>query len=229
MQPDLKTCWDLIEQAASGDHVGQQEFTQLYMPLVKRYLQERWKSSRLAQEIEDAVQEVFVECIRDRGILQQVDPGRGTSFRAFLLGATRNVARRIERKAMGKHAHDQEVTSFLDGIESNEERLTQLFEKDWAQAALRGASQLHQDRATEKGGNALVRWQVLGYHFGEGLTAPAIAERIQADVSNVHKWLSRGRQDFAECLHHVVARQFREGTPAEEIQLECQRMLDALK
>ena len=46
----------------------------------------KWHGHRLAQEIEDAVQHVFLECYRERGALDKVEAGRAGGFRAFLVG-----------------------------------------------------------------------------------------------------------------------------------------------
>ena len=77
------TCWTLIEGAASGRAADRDEFARRYLPAVQAYLLARWKESPLAQERDDAVQEVFVECFRQGGALErrtgQSRPGRRIS------------------------------------------------------------------------------------------------------------------------------------------------------
>ena len=50
-------------------------------------------------EVEDAVQDVFVECFRDEGALTKVNPDEpNSSFRKYLYVLVRNIARRVEDK-----------------------------------------------------------------------------------------------------------------------------------
>ena len=91
--PDL-TCWTLIRDAAAGDPAAREWFARVYLPVVTAYLAARWRSTR--HGVDDASQDVFVECFRAGGVLEKADPLRG--FRAVLLGAVRNVARRHEAK-----------------------------------------------------------------------------------------------------------------------------------
>jgi hypothetical protein len=44
------------------------------------------------------VEETFVECFRRGGALEVEGAGRVPGFRAFLIGVTRNVARRFESR-----------------------------------------------------------------------------------------------------------------------------------
>jgi len=44
------------------------------------------------------VQETFVECFRRGGALEAAGAGRVPALRAFLIGVTRNVARRFESR-----------------------------------------------------------------------------------------------------------------------------------
>jgi DNA-directed RNA polymerase specialized sigma24 family protein len=52
---------------------------------------------RCASEIDDGVQEVFIDCLRDDGALGRSDPAR--PFRPFLFGVARTVALRFEQRS----------------------------------------------------------------------------------------------------------------------------------
>src|SRR5229473_2375643 len=58
------TCWTIIESAAAGSAGDRDEFARRHSPVVRSYLASRWRSSPCLREIDDAVQEVFVECFK---------------------------------------------------------------------------------------------------------------------------------------------------------------------
>src|SRR5262245_14743702 len=100
--PD-STCWTVLRDAAAGASTAREAFAGRYESMVRAYLAARWRASPLAQELDDAVQEVFVECLRHGGGLERVRPDRAGGFRAFLYGLVRNVALRFEqRRAQGE-------------------------------------------------------------------------------------------------------------------------------
>ena len=88
-------CWTVIEGAAAGRKEDRDEFARRYVPAVRAYLAARWQASPFAQELDDATQEVFLECFRQSGVLERADRSRPGGFRAFLYGVVRNVALRI--------------------------------------------------------------------------------------------------------------------------------------
>src|SRR5438270_804413 len=88
------TCWTVIQAAAAGQSGPREEFARHYEPVVRAYLTARWPSR--GEDVDDAVQDVFLECFREGGALARVDPDRPGGFRAFLYGVARNVARRTE-------------------------------------------------------------------------------------------------------------------------------------
>jgi RNA polymerase sigma-70 factor (ECF subfamily) len=73
-----------------------QELARRYLGVVRAYLAARWRGAALRDDLDDAVQEVFVECFRQGGALEAAGADRVPSFRAFLYGVIRNVARRFE-------------------------------------------------------------------------------------------------------------------------------------
>ena len=93
--PD-ETCWTVIRGAASGDQRDQSTFSRRYLPVVRAYLAARWRDAALEQNLEDAIQDVFIECFRAEGVLERADRDQPGGFRAFLFGVVRNIALRTE-------------------------------------------------------------------------------------------------------------------------------------
>ncbi len=77
------TCWFLIHGAAAGRKEDRDTFGQRYEPVIRAYLGARWRGTPRIEELDDAVQEVFVECFREGGVLDRVDSGRPGGFRAL--------------------------------------------------------------------------------------------------------------------------------------------------
>lgn len=68
--PD-STCWTVLRAAAAGANEARGAFAGRYEPMVRAYLAARWRGSPLMQELDDAVQEAFVECLRQGGGLER--------------------------------------------------------------------------------------------------------------------------------------------------------------
>src|SRR6516165_9150397 len=83
------TCWTVIQAAAAGDAAERSQFARHYERVIRSYLSARWQRSTLLQHLDDAVQEVFVECFKSGGILDRVDYERAGGFRPFLYGVVR--------------------------------------------------------------------------------------------------------------------------------------------
>lgn len=229
MSDGPRTCWDLVAGAAAGNSENRRAFGELYLPIVRLYLDRRWRGKPMARDLEDAVQEVFVECFRDGGALERADPDKSSGFRGFLFGITRNVASRFERKASADRAGNGLQTGFLEQIANDEPRLSRLFEREWARTVVREAGELQSRRANERGGNALKRLDVIRRRFEGGRSIPEIASELGESPDLVHKWAERGRQDFRDCLREIVASHMREPVPPESIEEECLRLLSLLE
>jgi len=78
---------------------------------VRAYLAHRWRGSPLTGELDDAVQDVFVECFRHGGVLDRMLKREPNSFRAFLYGVTRNIAFRMER-GVGRKRQKEPAVDF---------------------------------------------------------------------------------------------------------------------
>jgi DNA-directed RNA polymerase specialized sigma24 family protein len=102
----------------------------VYLPVVKAYLAARWRGAE--HEADDAAQDVFVECFRAGGLLQKADPERDGGFRAFLLGAVRNVARRHE-------THRRIDAQLPADLPADDTGPAEAFDRAWARSLLKEA------------------------------------------------------------------------------------------
>ena len=116
---DETTCWSLIRRASAGEDDGRLLFAGRYEPFVRALLAARWRGSARVNEIDDAVQDVFLECFRSGGVLSRAGEDRVPAFRAFLVGVVRNVARRIESRrgplASRRHWRTEVTIRLLSG------------------------------------------------------------------------------------------------------------------
>jgi len=189
--------------------------------VVRGYLAARWRKGPLRRDLDDAVQEVFVECFKQGGILSHAQRDRPGGFRAFLYGVVRNVARRLE----ARRSRDQQAADDvdLDELPADEESQARLFDRAWARSLLREAAQRQEEHARRAGAAALHRVELLRLRFHDGLPIRTIAARWQIEAATLHHEYAKARQDFKTALAEVVAFQH-PGTPAE-IERECANLL----
>src|SRR5262245_5871579 len=136
------TCWTVIRAAAAGSPADREELARRYLGVVRAYLTARWRTSALLGERDDAAQEVFVECFRQGGLLDAVGTGRVSSFRAFLYGVIRNVARRFESRPI-------RAAGPLPEVAADDASQSRVFDRTWAQALMVEAAQLQRRQAAE--------------------------------------------------------------------------------
>ena len=153
---------------------------------------------RLLAERDDAVQEVFVECFRQGGAVEAAGSGRVTSFRAFLYGVIRNVARRFESRPI-------RAASQLADVPADDVNLSRLFDRTWARAIMAEAAQLQRQRAAAGGPEVVQRVELLRLRFEENLPIRAIAELWGTDAARLHHAYALARQEFRAALLDVVA------------------------
>jgi RNA polymerase sigma-70 factor (ECF subfamily) len=219
MSTPESTCWTVIRAAAAGSPTDRDELARRYLGVVRAYLAARWRGSALRPDLDDAVQEVFVECFRQGGALEAAGAGRVPSFRAFLSGVVRNVARRFESRPV-------RASGPLPDIAANEESLSRLFERSWAQAIMVEAAQLQRRRAAERGPEAVRRVELLQLRFEENLPIRTIAERWQVPAAQLHHAYALARREFRAALLEVVA--FHHPGSAAELEQEAAGLLKAL-
>ena len=138
--PAHTTCWTMIHAAADGEAAERDEFARRYEPVIRAYLSIRWRRGPLIAELDDGVQEVFVECYRKGGVLQRAEPDRPGGFRAFLYGVTRNVALRVESRR-ARRGEKQPATDFMEALpETNDDAPSRAFDRAWARSVMRDAA-----------------------------------------------------------------------------------------
>jgi len=169
--------------------------------------------------LDDATQEVFVECFRKGGALVAAGAGRVPHFRPFLYGVVRNVARRFESRpvrAAGPPADDP----------ADEATQSRLFDRAWAEAVMAEAAARHRERAAAAGPVAVRRVELLRLRFEEGLPVREIAGRWGVPAADVHHCYALARREFRAALLEVVAFHL-PGSPAE-VEEEAAGLLRAL-
>lgn len=212
----------MIEGAAAGEAAARDEFARHYLPVVRAYLGARWRGSPLLGDVEDAAQEVFVDCFRSDGALERVEPRRPGGFRAFLYGVARYVALRFERKDARRRVRPAESSFDADLLEADDPALSQVFDRAWAASILRQAAAHQRARAEDEA--ALRRVELLQLRFEQGLPIRDIARRWDADPARLHHEYATARKEFRTALREVVA--FHHPAAAgESLDAECLRLL----
>jgi len=200
------TCWTMIEGAARGVREDLDRFIHLYGPVIRAYLRARWREGALREEVEDASQEVFLECFRQQGVLAGIAPAAIGSFRAFLLGVVRNVARRAEKRRARKREVQPPTTFEVDHLMADEQSLSRVFDRAWASALLVEAVDRQTERARLRNDDrAENRVELLRLRFQEGLTLPEIAERWGVSPGVVKGQNARALEEFEAALREVIA------------------------
>jgi RNA polymerase sigma-70 factor (ECF subfamily) len=225
--PDVdSTAWEMIEGAARGDLAGREAFAARYGRSIRALLQARWRQSTLAANIEDAVQDVFLECFKHGGALTHVDRAGFGRFRPFLHGVIRNVALRHEGR-VDLLRRRQTDDSLLDAQPAADPSLSRLIDRELALAIVREAADELARRASRKGEGARRRVELLRLRFQEDLPIRDIAARWNVPASLVHHDFAKARVEFRHVLLMVAARHL-PGSP-DQVARECARMLDLLE
>ncbi len=199
-----ETCWVLLGEAAEGQDTACNRFSDLYAPMVRATLRARWRGGVLVSEVDDATQEVFVECLKEGGALRRAADAEAQSFRAFLFGVVRNVARRFEERAQRRR--DAPVTRHV--LEANagadDETLANIFDRQWVMALVERARERMAERAKHAGTDAVRRVELLHLRFVEDLPIRTIAKRWNVDPTRLHRDYARARQEFERALREVI-------------------------
>jgi RNA polymerase sigma-70 factor (ECF subfamily) len=220
-EADGETCWSLVGRAAAGDPPSCSRFGRTYLPLIRGFLAQRWRGTKLVEEVDDATQDVFVECFRPDGPLTHADAAKG-DFRGYLFGVVRNVALRAEAQARRREPRE-DGHSLADAADADPS-VSQLFDREWARTLMREAGQLMMERSTDD--KSRLRVDLLRLRFGRDLPMPAIAARLDMDLAALHRQYARARQEFRSCLRSVVA--FHCVRTETELDDECRRLFDLL-
>ncbi len=216
----------MIRLAAGGDADARQLFAQRYEHIVRAYLLSRWRSSPMLNEVDDVIQEVFVESFRDGGVLARVDDDSPGGFRAFFYGVIRNVARRAESRFSRRRDLQPQTGFFNESPDEAEQRLSRVFDREWATTMMREAASRQRANSEQKGDEAIRRLDLLRLRFYEGRPIREIARLWGMDASVVHREYARARKEFRAALGEVVA--YHLPGSVEAVESECARLLDML-
>src|SRR5262245_51559766 len=170
LMPGRETSWTLIDSARGGDPRAREEFARSYAPVVRAYFAARWSSGRLQADIDDGVQEVFVDCLREGGALARSDSAR--PFRPFLYGVARTVALRFEQRR-GK-LPPTEIAA--EEPAARDTRLSVIFDRAFAVQVMREATEVQRAGARAQGGAKQRRVELLELHFQQGRSIAEIAK-----------------------------------------------------
>jgi len=214
------TCWTLVRAASRGDQDARAAFGRSYVAVVRGFLESRWRARSLRSETDDAVQEVFVECLKPGGVLDRADAARG-DFRGLLFGVTRKVAQRFEERAVarGRLRSDDD---WLRSIASDQAGQETLFDRNWARALLRLTRRKHRELALADGEDGARRFELLERRFGADEPIRDIAAQWGVPASEVHRAYRKARAEFYRCLRQVVAHH---APAAADLDAECRRLL----
>jgi RNA polymerase sigma-70 factor (ECF subfamily) len=223
-ETDGETCWSLVARAAAGDPPSCSRFGRTYLPLIRGFLALRWRGTKLVEEIDDATQDVFVECFRPDGPLTHADAAKG-DFRGYLFGVARNVALRAEAQARRRQLLEAGPSPVAAAdAAADDPSVSRVFDREWASMLMREAGQLMHQRATDD--KSRLRVELLRLRFGRDLAMPEIAARLEMDLAALHRQYARAREEFRSCLRSVVA--FHCVRTEAQLDDECRRLFDLL-
>lgn len=218
------THWTDLSAAARGDRPSRERFVQKYQGLVRSYLTARWGGSTRRDWVEDAVQEVFLECLKPAGVLESAQGRALEGFRRYLYGAVRHVALRFERRNGRDHAI---VGRDFSEEAADEARLSRLFDREWAVGLMREAAfRMAEKAAGAEDERAQRRVELLRLRFARDLPIREIARLWNVEAEAVHREYARARRDFRAALMEVAA-EYQPGEP-KEVEAVCQEMLSLL-
>ena len=201
----------MIRGAAAGEPEQRSLFVRSYAPVIRAYLRARWRGSALIQDVDDAVQEVFLDCFKQDGVLDSADPAR--EFRPYLYAVVRNVARHAETRRARNKEH-----SLPSGIEpAHDEELSQVFDRAWALAVVQAALKRVEDPR---------HVELLRLRFHEDLPIREIAKRWDAEPDKVHRAYAKARAAYGSALVDVVL--FHQPGNRENALREARRLLALL-
>jgi len=220
------TCWTLIECAAAGDRGARDTFAERYLPLVRDYLEARWRARLSRSELEDAVQDVFVECLKSEGVLEHNRTRRGQGFQGYLLGAVRHVALRIEERGARRLDGERHPAPELELVPADEASCSRVFDRSWAATIMRRAAELQQEQARARGVAALRRVELLRRIFQDGQRIADIAREWGELPEGLHREYARARKEFAGALREIVS--FHAPHSDAAIERECVELIGLL-
>jgi RNA polymerase sigma-70 factor (ECF subfamily) len=226
MAPSADTCWTLVRAAAAGEPGAGRLFAESYLGIVRAFLVQRWRGWALLAQVDDAVQEVFLDLFRAGGALARVDRVRTPSFRGFLFGVARKVALRHEERAAHSTVRRAGAAP-VETLAADERTMSREFDLAWARAMVARAGQRQRAWAASAGDEAArQRVQILDLRFGEGVPIRGIAERLGLPPERVHREYAKAREEFKQALRAELAAHG--GRTGDELERECLDLLAML-
>jgi RNA polymerase sigma-70 factor (ECF subfamily) len=203
MDPTL-TSWTMVFDAAAGGRAARATFVERYESLVRAYLGARWRGSPMVEELEDTVQAVFIECFKEGGVLQRVEPQRRGGFRAFFYGALRNIARDAEKRRFRNREEQAETVIFRQEVDRRDEAAEEAFDRSWVRTLLEEAIARQATEAGFKGAEAKRRVELLRLRFEGGKPIREIARLWGERSARLHHMYADARQELLGCLRRVL-------------------------
>lgn len=179
----------------------------------------------MLNELDDAVQEVFLLCFGDRSVLTGADPRRG--FRKFLYGVARNVARNMERTLARRARNVPGADVDPHGLPAADPALSRIFDREYARSIMQEAAETMAAQARSAGGEAPRRVELLRLRFEEGLPIRDIARLWAADPDALHRQYAKASREFKAALRDVVG--LAERCAPDRLEAECDRLLRMLQ
>lgn len=218
------TCWTLIRSAAAGESASREAFGRRYEAPIRAFLQARWRTTPLRNDVDDAVQDVFLACFKADGALVRAQAAT-KGFRAFLFGVTRNVALQLERAQARRVRRTRSAElSFdvADAAPSPAER----FDQEYARTIVHEAIQTMHRRARLQGDAAMRRVELLRARFEDGRPVRDIAVEWRTDATRLHLESAKAAREFRSALREVVG--IAEKCAPARVDAECERLLELL-
>ena len=224
--PPHETCWTMLRAASAGDASAKSVFARSYAAPIRAYLGHRWRDTPYTDTIDDAVQDVFVECMKPGGVLDHANQDLG-DFRALLYGVVRNIARRFEKRAARPSHHQPAESVHLDDLPAQQEALSRVFDRAWARSLLREAVLSHAQAARRGDKETRKRYRIVRLRHQQRMPIREIAAQLnEPDSEVIHNDYRRGRREFRTFLRTVVARHT--GAGPESLDAECRRVTELL-
>jgi len=215
----------MIAAAASGSLAAREEFVALYGAFIRQQLAARWHGTALLAHIDDAQQEVFVECLKHDGVLARADREVPEGFRALLGAVVRNVALRAETQRQRQRVREaQEPPTQLPAPAST---IGRAMDRQWAMGQLRAAAAEQARWAMSIGEPAQRRVELLRLHFEEGRSIPEIAALWGREPGYVHHQYAKARTDFQRALLAVLAAR-QPDLPESQLREQCRQLAQLL-
>jgi RNA polymerase sigma-70 factor (ECF subfamily) len=226
--PDFEsTAWDVIDAAAAGDQSARASFVEHYRPGIRKLLQARWINAADRENLDDAVQDVLVECLKTGGVLDKAEQRPTTDFRSFLKTVVRHVAGRYEYRRNRTRALHSDRTLNEGEHAAQPSTASRKLDRDWARELLRATAAEQARRAQQLGAAARLRVDILRLRFEAGKSMRDIAKVLELDPAYVHHQFAKAKQDFHRALLRVLKTR-RPGADDVELERECRELIGLL-